>query len=430
MTWCKIKRRSRPGLWVAAVLFFAVARGLSNEPVAHTASPAVATTNEAAVASLADTNQAADYSPPTKLDQFKFTLATARFQASTREFGPAEQNFVKLLARDVPEEIQQTALFELALAVQAQDELPRAQSIFSQYLQRWPMDLRVPEIYLHQGRIFRQMGLNNFALSKFYGVMTMALSLKNDQLPNYQRLVLQAQVEIAETQYLAGKFADAADYYSRLLVQNNPALDRPQIQFRLVRSLTALNRHADAITQAQDFLTRYQDSPEEPEVRYHLAQALKGQGRSGEALRQVMIFLKEQRTKTKSRPDVWAYWQERVGNEIGNQLYTDGDYMKALEVYQLLADLNPSPAWQIPARYQVAMTYEKLLQPVQAQAVYRAITNAVPDLGTNMTPSLQTVVEMAGWRLRHLEWQSRAAAFTREPFSAPATNVNPNLSQQ
>ena len=34
--------------------------------------------------------------------------------------------------------------------------------------------------------------------------MTTALSLKDDQLAYYQHLVLQAQIEIAETHYLIG----------------------------------------------------------------------------------------------------------------------------------------------------------------------------------------------------------------------------------
>ena len=68
---------------------------------------------------------------------------------------------------------------------------------------------------------------------KFYSVMTSALSLKNDQLAYYQSLVLQTQVEIAETHYLIGQFADAADFYSRLLQNTDPALNRSQITIPL-----------------------------------------------------------------------------------------------------------------------------------------------------------------------------------------------------
>ena len=357
-----------------------------------------------------------------KMERLKQALSAARFAASTHDYPEAEKNFLLLLAEDVPDELQKTALFELGVAVQAENDLPRAESIFTQYSQRWTGDVRLPEISLHQGQVFRSMGMNQMALAKFYGVMTTALSMKTEEMPYYKRLVLQAQVEIAETHYLIGKYAEAAEYYGRLLEQGAPELDLAEIQFRLVRSLVALNRHAEAATQAQDFLLRHADSPEEPEMRYYLAQALKGENRNSEALEQVMIFLKEERAKTQDHPEMWTYWQQRVGNEIGNQLYQEGDYVKALEVYQTLAKLDESPAWQMPVNYQVGITYEKLLQPENAMAAYRTITNAAPSLGTNASPGLRTVADMAQWRLDFLQFQGRA-----EEFSHPKTLEGTNL---
>ena len=422
-----ILRIFRHALAVLALLSLGLIQ-LMAQPLNPPATNDLTVTNVAAP-ELVTTATTTNFTMPTKLERFDFILATARFQASTRDYAEAERKFIKLLAEDVPEATRQTALFELGQVVRSQNDLPRAQAIYTQYLQRWPGDLRTPEIYLHQGQIFRQMGVPNLALAKFYGVMTTALSLKNNQLPYYKGLVLQAQVEIAETHYLVGKFKDAADYYSRLLTQNDPALDRAQIQFRLIRSLEAINRHEEAANQAQDFLAHYPESTMEPEVRYHLAQAFKGQNRNTEALQQVKIFLKEEREKTTNNPEIWAYWQQRVGNEIGNELYQEGDYVKALQVYLALTQLDPAPAWQLPVRYQVGITYEKLLQPSMAIEAYRNIlTNAAPLAATNLSPSLKAVVDMASWRLNFLQWHDRADAFNQ--ISAAATiNTNLNLSQ-
>jgi tetratricopeptide (TPR) repeat protein len=332
-----------------------------------------------------------------------------------------------LLAENVPEPLRQTALYELANVARMENDLSRAEAIYSQYLQRWPGDTRTPAINLRQGEVFRDMGLPNLALTKFYGVMTAALALTNSQLAQYKELVLRAQVEIAETHYLMGKFKDAADYYSRLLAQNDPALDREQIEFRLIRSLEAVNEHDKAVSQAQDFLEHYPNSPEEPEVRYHLAQALKTQNRNTEALQQVQLFLKEERGKTTNDPAIWLYWQQRVGNEIGNELYQEGAYLEALPVYLALAQLDSTPAWQLPVRYQVGLTYEKLLQPRLAIEVYRnLLTNAVPSLGTNLTPNLKAVTEMAAWRLNFLEWNERAESFNHQAGTATSTNLSLN----
>jgi tetratricopeptide (TPR) repeat protein len=417
---------NRRVLAVLAVFCLALAR-LTAQPLNLPETPAPAPTNPPEPELFTATTNT---NPPVKMDGNEFILASARYQTNTRDFAEAEKSYLKLLVEDVPEATQQTALFELAQVVRLENDLPRAQAIYTQYLQRWPGDTRTPEIYLRQGQIFREMSLPNLALAKFYGVMTTALSLKNSQLSYYKGAVLQAQVEIAETHYLIGKFKDAADYYSRLLTQNDPALDRAQIQFRLIRCLEAINQHDEAANQAQDFLAHYPDSLEEPEVRYHLAQAYKGQNRTTEALQEVKIFLKEERDKTTNNPAIWSYWQQRVGNEIGNELYQEGDYEKALQVYLALAQLDPAPAWQLPVRYQVGLTYEKLLQPRLAMEAYRNIlTNAVPDLGTNLAPSLKSVLEMATWRLNFLEWNERAEVFVRPSVATTGASTNLNLNQ-
>jgi len=396
----------------------------TNTPVTNNL-PVIVATNLPALESTpsADTN----FSLPTTMERNDFILATARYQANTHDYAEAEKNYVKLLSANVPEAMQQTALFEMAQTVRSENDLPRAQAMYTQYLQHWPGQTRTPEIYLRQGQVFREMGLPNMALAKFYGVMTTALSLKDNQLPYYKNIVLQAQEEIAETHYEMGKFKDAADYYTRLLTQNDPALDRAQIQFRLIRSFEAINKHEEAATQAQDFLKHFPDSLEEPEVRYHLAQAYKGENRTTEALQEIKTFLKDEHDKTTNNPAVWAYWQQRVGNEIGNQLYQEGDYVKALQVYLALTQLDPAPAWQLPARYQVGLTYEKLLQPQLAMEAYRNIlTNSVASQGTNTSPGLKSVVEMAGWRLNFLEWNERAGAIARPAVASTNTNLTSN----
>jgi tetratricopeptide (TPR) repeat protein len=335
-------------------------------------------------------------------------LAMAHFFERTQQPQKAEMILLELLATNYPAAIQKSALIELGTVAQDENDLPRAQSIYSQFLDRWPGDVMIPEVLLRQGKIFRQIGLTDLALGKFYSVMASALSLKNDQFAYYQRLVLQTQVEIAETHYLMGHYVDAAEFYSRLLQNPDPALNRPQMQFRLIRSLTIIHRYDEAVGQAQDFLSRYADADEAPEVRYYLAQSLKALGRNAEALQQVLLCLQEQKIKTKNDPAVWAYWQQRVGNEIANQLYREGDYVKALEIYVNLAQLDSSPDWQVPVYYQMGITYEKLLQPQKAIETYNKILAQEAKVGTNATPGLQAVFDMAQWRIGFLKWQNKA----------------------
>ena len=335
-------------------------------------------------------------------------LAMARYYRKTLEPAAAEPILIGLLAADVPESIQKAALLELGGVVHDENDLPRAQSIYAQYLNRWPEDPKAPEVYLRQGEIFEQMGLTDMALTKFYSVMAASLSIKNDQIGYYQKLVLQTQVEIAETHYKMGHYVDAADFYARLLTNPDPGLNRPQMEFRLIRSQTIIGHNSEAASQAQDFISRYPDAEEVPEVRYYWAQALKALGRDDEALEQVILCLKQQKTKSGDDPAVWLYWQQRVGNELANQLYHQGDYVHALEIYVDLAQLDSSATWQVPVYYQMGLTYEKLSQPEMATNTYNKILACEATVGTNATPGLQAVFDMAQWRINFLTWQQNA----------------------
>jgi tetratricopeptide (TPR) repeat protein len=384
----------------------------TNDRLTNSMVPAVVPTNTLPSAPLSEAQL---------LDQLRVQLEKARHLRHTRQPREAEALLVELLADSSPDSMKQQALLELAMTAKEENELPRAQQIYAQFLSRWPNDALVPEILLRQGQLFRQMGLNNLALAKFYGVMTSALVVKNDTFDYYQRLVLIAQTEIAESYYQLGRYSESAEFFGRLLKQNNPALDRPTAQFRLVRSLAALGRNDETVAQGRDFLTRYSGRPEQPEVRFHLARALKQLGRNNDALQQVLMLLQEEKALTKEHPELWAYWQQRAGNEIGNQLYREGDYTQALGVYLTLAQLDNQPSWRLPVDYQIGLTYEKLSQPEKALQIYQGIIGHESQAGTNLSPGLKAIFEMARWRVDFIQWQSHAETQAHPPASpAPA----------
>jgi tetratricopeptide (TPR) repeat protein len=425
----KICASNLPLLWplILCLLFaqspFAGADLLADTNATNVAPQNTITTNRAAPAAANDI-------PATDTNDFSSLLAKARQLETTRQPEKAEPVLVNLLAGNIPEPVQKLALMELGATVREENDLPRAQTIYTQFLQRWPDDAKVPEILLRQGEIFRQMGLTDLALGKFYSVMTSALSLKNDQLGYYQSLVLQTQVEIADTHYLMGQYADAADFYRRLL--GNPALDKAaesQVQFRLIRSLAIIGRNDEAVGQAQDFLARQAEASQAPEVRYYLAESLKALGRNNEALQQVLICLRQQQASSRNDPQVWSYWRQRVGNEIANQLYAGGDFVNALEAYINLEQLDTTAAWQVPVEYQEAMTYENLHQPQKAVETYQHILTREAETGTNASPGLKAVFDMARWRKGFIQWQTNADSMNHY-LSASAINTTNSTSQK
>src|SRR5262249_23229992 len=154
---------------------------------------------------------------------------------------------------------------------------------------------------------------------------------------------------------------------------------------------SALGRNEEVVAQGNDFLAHFPQAPEQPEVRFYLSMALKQLNRNTEALQQVIMLLQEQKARVQQEPERWAYWQQRAGNEVANQLYHDGDYTKALDIYLALEQLNPQAAWQLPVSYQIGLTFERLAQPQSAARKYQEILQREPELGTNATAGLKMV---------------------------------------
>jgi tetratricopeptide (TPR) repeat protein len=344
-------------------------------------------------------------SPPKPDENYVLHLQSARRLLEARMYGEAEAAYTNILGSAAPEKIKRTALIELGEAAEEQKDLARAQQIYAQVLALWPEDQGVPALLLRQGLIYRRMGLVNLAVSKFYAVMTSALSLQPDSFSYYQQLVLRAQIEVAETQFELGNYAEAVDSFGRLLKLDLVPAMRAAVAHQYINCLAKLDRRDEVVLQARDFLDRYPDATERPEVRFMCATALKQLGRDLEAMNEVLALLKEQHGQGTNAVDILTYWQRRAGNEIANQFYQQGDPLKALDIYVSLATLDNAPDWQLPVWYQIGLVFERLNQPAKAIEYYKKIAQREKDVPADAPPSLKSVVEMAKWRTDFLGWQ-------------------------
>ncbi len=318
-----------------------------------------------------------------------------------------------LLTSQAPDSQKQAALLEMALTAIEEDSLPKAQQILMQYTQRYADDPHIPEILLCQGQLYRRMGANRMALAKFYGVMTTVLNLSADSVEDYQRLVAQAQTEIADTYYEQGDFAEAADLLTRLLGQDSRHVDKIQSEFKLIRCLNKLDRHPEVIKRAKDFLAQAVSVPEQVEVRFYLIHSLQQAGRTQEALEQLSELLQVKPGKTTLDLKSWRSWQQRAGNEIGNQLYVEGDRLGALTVYLGLLQLDDTHTWRFPLLYQIGLIYERLAQPQKASEIYSQIVETKMSPTEKSSLSLKLIADMAQWRINHLAWLAKAELTTR-----------------
>ncbi|HXR06874.1 MAG TPA: tetratricopeptide repeat protein [Candidatus Acidoferrum sp.] len=359
---------------------------------------------------LADTNStlASAANQPESDTNLEIRLQLAQRERHDKSFIAAAQVLESILKTNAPPALQRQALFDLAEVMQDDGQSAKAQQIWSQYLQIYPQDPAVPDVLLRQGLLYRKMGVDEFAISKFYAVMSTALKLKLDNLAYYKKLVVQAQTEIADTYYLDSKFEEAADFFSRILKSGDAEANREQLEWKLIRSLSYLTNHTETIARAQSFLSRFPSSSNLPEVRFLLARALTNMKRNPDAMQQVLLLLQSQQDNVSRDPETWAYWQRRAGNEIANQLYKEGDNVDALQIYLSLAQLDPSPLWQVPVLYQVGMAYEQLQQWQKATDTYTRILDRQKQLNTNATPTLALVVDMAQWRKDYIAWMQKA----------------------
>jgi tetratricopeptide (TPR) repeat protein len=372
----------------------------------------------------ANSSPAAAVEEPAPNAEFETILEMARQQRRDRVFVGAALLLEGILKSNAPAAMQRQALFELALVAQDDEQPAKAQQIWGQYLHLFPDDPTVPDVLLRQGLLYRKMGVDGFAVSKFYAVMSSALKLKQENLEYYKKLVVQAQTEIADTYYLDAKFEDAADFFNRILKNGDGEANREQLEWKLIRSLSYLTNHTETIGKAQSFLTRFPKSPNVPEVRFLLAAALQKMGRNPDAMQQVLLLLQSQQENAGKDPETWAYWQRRAGNEIANQLYKEGDFVDALDIYLSLAELDKSPGWQVPVAYQSGLAYEQLQQWQKAADTYTGILGRQKELNpTNSTPMLASLLEMAQWRKDYIAWMQKAKWNDLALRPRPSTNA-------
>jgi tetratricopeptide (TPR) repeat protein len=335
----------------------------------------------------------------TNSDQAKLDLA--RHLRDQGDFDQAEKSLVSIVESDAPEEMQRAALLELATTAEQHGNFATAQQVLAQFVQHYPDNPDLPEIMLRQGLLYRQMGAYTMALAKFYAVMTTVLNLRLDSSGHYQRLVLRAQTEIADTYYMQARYREATEFFERLLKLDSPELDKTEIRLKFLRCLDGAKRHEDVVREAENVLSERGGDEQKPEARFLLTTSLQQLGRKPEALRQALLLVQ-------STPKD-GVWRRRIGNEVANTFYADGDFTNALTVYLSLAQADTTPQWQLPLLYQVALTYEHLRQPDRASEGYGLIVERGKQLGGDVDPALQMVLDMAGWRNNYLAWQSQAA---------------------
>ena len=172
----------------------------------------------------------------------------------------------------------------------------------------------------------------------------------------------------------------------------------------------------------------YPDSPYVPESHYLLALTFEQLNQDEESIRQLLALLKEadfnpektlppQQARTVRDRDyaklrqmqgVWNFWKKKTGNYLANKFFENAEFFNAYRIYTALKEIDPSPAWQVPVLYQIALCQEKLGNFVQATETYTSIEEYVTSVKEGReelanSEYLNFVFGMAKWRREQLE---------------------------
>lgn len=304
--------------------------------------------------------------------------------------------------------------------------LERALQLLAEYVERYSRDAAVPEVLLRQGYLLRRLDLKEEAIEKFYLVLRSVPRIDGRNIAYSRRLVMMAQSAIADTCADLGRHAEAAELYGRMLQTKSEELEVETVRIKQLRSLRESASDGVLERQAMGFLEDFPDSDYIPEARYFLAHSLKHQKKRDAALEQFQLLLEAVELAPPDRLVRWMPWKLRVGNELANQFYLEGDYLSSVALYRALARSNTDIQTRQSFQYQVGLCEERLGQVEEAIKTYQQIVDAPfvsmvsskSNSNTNGVP-VQILQSMATLRISVLKTASRKDPVPRIPAAQP-----------
>ena len=329
-------------------------------------------------------------------------------------------------SENLKEQTRKLTLLELAhlreeAAVNDRDggHLERALQLLAEFVERYPRDPAVPEVLLRQGHLLRQLGLRDEAIEKFYLVLRSVPRLEGSNLAYSRRLVLMAQSAIADTMAEVGRHEEAVDLYGRILQSRSEELETEVVRVKQLRSIQECSKPLITEGQARRFLEDFPESEFIPEVRHILGNAYRHQGNRSAAMEQYQLLLEAIELAPENRRQHWQRWKLKVGNDLANHFFLEGDTPAALALYRALATSHEDLKNRQAFLYQVGLCEDRLGHPDAALKTYSEILTLKdqPGLSTN-SPSLQLLQNMASLRITVL--RSEADARKAKASGTPA----------
>jgi len=379
---------------------------------------------------LAEDKPAAPEKPtsPATLAEISSYADMARRSAERGNLELAEKFYGRLLLVDAPDDAKKQALFDMFECYRARSMYSKAIAVGERVHQLFPADPATPELLLKLGRLYRETGAYDLAISRFYNVLNAALRVDQAEFARYKGYSTQAQFDIAETFMTSGDYQQAERMYKLLDRLDLTPDEKAHAEFQNAYCAFLLADYSGAAASARRFLEGFGQTSYSPQCHYVRSRALKGMNRPQEAAEEALTLLRMEKHVEKRDAEAWIYWQRKTGNQLANEFYQGGDFLRALAIYQAMAKLSTDPDWQWPVIYQVGLCFERLRLPERAGEAYHYILDEckkVQAAGKPVGEDLTELSHMADWRSQHLEWQQGAEAQLNDLMGprAPADDV-------
>ena len=319
----------------------------------------------------------------------------------------AEKYFAAALGVPIDSPEKENVLWEMANLFKEDGMLPKAAAVLERLTEEFGESRRLPSVHMELGHLYRAMGGLEIAISNYYMVLNSSLNISIDQVERARDLSLKAKLEIAETHSELLEYEESYRHYELLSKLDLRPIERMRVDYRMCHLLYQLGRYQQAVPRLKQFLDHYRLSAHSPEIRYLLAKSYEKLNRKPEALKEVVQILQRQSSPDTALDGEADYWRQRTGNELANEFYEKRDYRSALTIYQSLAKYNPAPEWRWPAIHQIGLCFERLGLPDKAILAYQEILDpeGLEIEEESLSPSLQSLRQMAKWRLEHLNWE-------------------------
>ena len=319
----------------------------------------------------------------------------------------AETFYQHLLSLEGPKAVKESALLQMADLYEKQHEVAKAITVLEAICELPPDDQQMPEFLLRLGDLYRDSGVYQTAVSRYYSVLNSTLKSSQRGLARSKDWTQQAQFRIAETYFATGDYSQANKLFTQVSKLDLSKEDKARALFRSTYCLYLLDDKSGAESSARLFLRDFADTKFAPECRYLLARTLQLLNRPQEAMDEVLSLLRTEKATAEKDPKTWAYWQEKAGNQIANDFYLRGDFERAVNVCQTLAKLSNSPDWLWPVIYQMGLCFERLQLPARALEAYAFISDEAKKHPGGLTEALDQIVKMAAWRTDEVGWKTK-----------------------